>query len=904
MIKTRNLATKRSQISSLPFFSKQLWAFFAAALLLSVSHSSTAQELKGNTRIIGSVADSVSKEPVQFATISLNDIVTNKPVTGAICDPTGNFAIKSVPPGQYLVVVSFIGYDPKIIRGITVTDKREDINLGNIIISPSVKMLNEVEVVGEKALFEEKVDRTVYNAENDDTARGGDAADVLRRVPMLTVDLDGNVSMRGNSNVLVLINNRPSTITAGSVADALRQIPADQIKSVEVITSPSAKYDAEGSAGIINIILKKNVLQGATLNIDSGVGNRGANLGVNGSYRKGKMGFTLGGFGRTGYNITGRFENDQLTRSIGSGLETFNTQRADTRNFRLFGNYTLGWDYDINKNNYITTSVRFGARNNVINQDGLLTSSFFNNNLISSSLRDVEIRDLSNTVDVNFNYTHLFEKPQQEFSILGLYSRNNRTNDFVNLIKDEDGATIASRLKNLNDSYNEETAIQADYQSPIGKKQMLEFGAKGIMRRVTSDFTTFRAGEDGIFSPVTNASLANFFTYDQNITAGYFSYTLNAAKNFSLKAGMRYEYTTIQANFADGDEVEIPSYGALVPSLNLSKRLKNGNTLKAAYNRRLQRPSLQFLNPNIQAANPLNITIGNPNLEPEFTDNFELSYSTSIKGTNLNFSTFMRKTSGAIQQVRDVIGSDTIQTTFQNIGQEDAYGFNIFANVNIAKKLSLNGGTDIFYAVLNNNVPDPLFNASNEGWVISYRLFGSYKISDMWALQFFGFMRGRQVQLQGSQGGFGVYSMSLRRDFKNKKGSIGLGVENFLQPSFKIRNTLTSPVIDQNGLTVLDNRGVRLNFSYRLGKLTADPNPRRKRKTISNDDLKDGGDNQGDNVQPSGGSGGGRPQQGARPGAGGPPATQGQRPAGAPGSGAPGGPPNGAPAQKPVPSGN
>jgi hypothetical protein len=264
----------------------------------------------------------------------------------------------------------------------------------------------------------------------------------------------------------------------------------------------------------------------------------------------------------------------------------------------------------------------------------------------------------------------------------------------------------------------------------------------------------------------------------------------------------------------------------------------------------------------------------------------------------------MRKTSGAIQQVRDVIGSDTIQTTFQNIGQEDAYGFNIFANVNIAKKLSLNGGTDIFYAVLNNNVPDPLFNASNEGWVISYRLFGSYKISDMWALQFFGFMRGRQVQLQGSQGGFGVYSMSLRRDFKNKKGSIGLGVENFLQPSFKIRNTLTSPVIDQNGLTVLDNRGVRLNFSYRLGKLTADPNPRRKRKTISNDDLKDGGDNQGDNVQPSGGSGGGRPQQGARPGAGGPPATQGQRPAGAPGSGAPGGPPNGAPAQKPVPSGN
>jgi outer membrane receptor protein involved in Fe transport len=191
---------------------------------------------------------------------------------------------------------------------------------------------------------------------------------------MLSVDLDGNVSLRGSQNIRVLINNRPSTITAGSIADALKQIPSDLIKSVEVITSPSARYDAEGSGGIINIITKKNTLEGFSLNVDGSAGIRGSNLGLNGSLRKGKMGFSLGGHGRYGYNVRGKFENEQETYR-GDNV-TLSTQRADTRNQFLFGRYTLGWDYDINKHNFLTASVQYGGRNQFMRQDGLLTQTY------------------------------------------------------------------------------------------------------------------------------------------------------------------------------------------------------------------------------------------------------------------------------------------------------------------------------------------------------------------------------------------------------------------------------------------------------------------------------------------------------------------------------------------------
>jgi len=812
-----------------------LFAFFVQSLMAQTERP------RGNSKVTGTILDAASKQPVEFATIALKDN-TGALVDGTVADNKGKFTISKLADGTYTATISFIGYESK---EIPVTINRKDVDLGIIEIKEDVTMLGEVVVQGQRALIEEKVDRLVYNAENDATAQGGDATDVLRRVPMLSVDLDGNVSLRGNSNILVLINNKPSTITASSVADALKQIPADQIKSVEVITSPSAKYDAEGSSGIINIITKKNTLQGLTLNVDAGAGYRGSNLGLNGNYRKGKMGFSLGGFGRANYNVTGSYENQQITQDT-----ILNLQRANTRSQGIFGRYQLGWDYEINKYNYLTASARYGIRNSRDYQDGLYTETRENGVLTRSTLADVFTRNNSGTIDLNLDYTRTFDKTSKELSASVLYSRNDRTDNFTNTAFDSNG-DVAMIRRNNNQGLNEEITFQIDYQTPIGDKQMIEMGAKEIIRNVTSDYQTFIAmGPDGSFVPVPGSGAGNIFRYSQDVTAGYLSYTASLPKGYSLKAGARYEYTRLDAAFANPEglpEINIPSFGNLVPSVNLSKKIKN-STLRLSYNRRIRRPSIQFLNPNRQNPNPLFLTIGNPNLTPEFTDNYELSYSTTIKSTYLNLSTFVRNTTEAIQAVREARG-DTILTTYQNIGQESAYGISAFGNVMVGK-LTLGGGGDLFYAVLDNNLTNPLYAARNTGWVISGRLFGNYKINDRWSLQAFGFFRGRQVNLQGYQGGFGTYSVALRKEFKNKKGGIGFGIENFFTPQFVIRGRTETPLIDQRNTNVRDVFSVRVNLSYRIGKMSFDNQPRRRR-SVNNDDLKENGGQDMDVNMPS-----------------------------------------------------
>ncbi len=793
---------------------------------------------KGSAKIIGFLLDSTDSKPVEFATLALINTKTNKPVDGTVADGVGKFTLNKVAVGSYKIVVSFIGYDSKTVF-VNITEKNDDRDLGVIKLQQSSKMLSEVTVEGQRALIEERVDRTVYNAEKDASNKGGDATDVLKKVPMLSVDLDGNPSLRGSTSVKVLINNKPSTIMASSIADALRQIPADMIKTVEVITSPSAKYDAEGSAGIINIVTKKNTLQGLTLSFDSSAGVRGSNLSLNGNFRNKNWGLSLGGFGRSEYNVNGKFESTQLTQNM--GVETRNVQTAESRREGLFGNYQLGFDWDINKFNSITASSRFGLRNGNNWQDGLQQIR----NGVLTSLRNTNSLDESANVDINVDYTHTFEKPQKEFSILSMYSRNNRSNDFYNLIMNTKStmSEILSSIKNENGSYNEEATFQMDYQTPVAKNQLLEFGAKGILRNVTSDYKSFTAGSNGIYTQVNSAILpSNVFDYNQNIYSTYGSYTLTTKNKWSIKTGARYEYTDISASFLkkEGQNTVIPAYGVLVPSFNMSKTFKSG-TWRFSYNRRIQRPGIQNLNPNVNATNPLNISTGNPNLAPEYTNNYEVSYSKFIKQTYISTSFFMRNTTGAINQIREVFG-DTVKTTSRNIGNEDAYGMNINLNVNLSNKLMIGGGGDLSYLVLANNVADPLLNARNEGLQTNFRVFGNYNIGNGWGAQVFSFYRVNQIQLQGSQGGFGIYSLSFKKDFKNKKGSIGFGAENFLTPNgFIIRNETKTATINQVSENTLRNMNFKINFSYRIGKMSFGPT--KKKKSVNNDDTKgEGGD--------------------------------------------------------------
>jgi outer membrane receptor protein involved in Fe transport len=572
----------------------------------------------------------------------------------------------------------------------------------------------------------------------------------------------------------------------------------------------------------------------------------------------------------------GSFENtqtrdtyDQSNTLINS---TTNIQSASTLNRNLFGRYQFGWDYDINKYNMLAASVRYGVRSGRNFQNDLSTKTYDFNNTLTETLKQVDVTDFSGNMDFNLDFTHLYKKPQRELTFLTLYSQDNRTNDFETITE----SPVAAGRRNDNLSVNQELTFQVDYQSPMGDKQLVELGGKNIARTVSSEYQYFDL-VNGEYEQVSSSNLSNTFNYNQNVTAGYASYTFNSKSKYSFKAGGRYEYTTINANFAQTsseekiDQDAIKPYGAFVPSFNISRKLKAGNTLKAAYNRRIQRPSIQFLNPNVQASNPLQVTQGNPNLDYEKTDNYELSYSQFVKGTTLNFSGFYRNTMDAIQRYSESRG-DTLFSSFINLGSEQAYGLNFFGNVPFGKKLSINGGADAYYTVLNNNVVGER-NLQNEGWVVSGRLFGNYTLNKGWGLQFFSHFRGKRVNLQGYQGGFRMYGLNIRKEFNDKKGSIGMGVENFLTNGLTIKGETNSKtynindytVLTQNSTNVMKNFSVRINFSYRIGKMSFDEKRSRK-KSVNNDDLKDGGDGGGmDNMQ--GGQQGGQQPAGGRPGA-------------------------------------
>jgi outer membrane receptor protein involved in Fe transport len=795
-------------------------------LLFLVFASVTAVYAQKTAGVSGHVVDSLTQKPVEFATVAILD-QSNKPINGAVCDGDGKFVIPKVAKGDYFLVVSFVGYANKKVP-LHVSDKGAETNMGGIILSPSVKMLHEVVVEGQKTLVEEKVDRTIYNAEQDATTKGGDATDVLKRVPMLTVDPDGNVALRGSTSIKVLINNKPSTISSSSVADALRQIPADMIKTVEVITSPSAKYDAEGSAGIINIVLKKNNIDGRFFNADATVGSRGSAFGANESYRNGKMGFSIGAFVRPTYNVIGDFTNDQVTRASGDTLH--NVQSAHTRNEGLLGTYTAGWDYDINKNNLISASLRYGQRNQNSYQENLLTNTYRHDSLINSTLRNTQTNNSGNNIDGSLTYSRKFAKKDRELNFLGIYSRLNQTNWYqINTLNQSDGS-IASRNKNSNPGYNQEMSFQVDYQEPLKENQLLEFGGKATLRKVESDYSYFvAAGDNGSYVPDLSQKSQNF-NYNQNIIASYISYTMNL-KDYTLKVGGRYEYTDIRAHYVGQKDFTIPSYGVLVPSLNFSRKLSNGRMLKLSYNKRIVRPWLNALNPNLQASNPQNATQGNPNLKPEYANNYELAYKTNIKNATLNMSAYVRFNSNDIQPARIVRG-DTIIAVQQNLGSEANYGLSIFSSIPVTERFNINGGTDLMYRILKNNSPDPFINATNQGFTPNFRLFGNYSFTKGWSVQFFGIYQGKSYNLQGYRTNPINHSVSMKKEIWNKNGVVSVGVDNFMTPQYQIHSQLNSAYLDQRTTNTLYNFIFKASFSYKIGRIAPD----RKKKLAEEGD--------------------------------------------------------------------
>ncbi|MGV3540236.1 MAG: TonB-dependent receptor domain-containing protein [Rufibacter sp.] len=825
--------------SSLFFFRAhaQTSTVISPAAAAAGSHS-----VAGKGKVSGTVLDSATSKPVEFSTISLVSAATGKPVDGTVTDEKGRFSIHKIGNGSYTINISFIGYETYKHKPFTISDQNQEIELGRILLKPVQNKLQEVTVVGTKPLVEDKVDRMVYNADQDITNIGGNASDVLKKVPSLSVDLDGNVQLRGSSNVRVLINNKPSSIMANSVAEALKQIPSDMIKSVEVITSPSAKYDAEGTAGIINIITKKNTLYGVNGSVNTSVGNRNTNGNGNVNVRRGKVGFNASLGTHQSYNNKNESVLHRITRTdytSESYLSKLDQTGTSTR--RGGGIYgSLGMDADLDSLNNINLGLNLSQGNyrSKGNQHSLST--------FPTSVQELEnnlrSKNQNLSVDVNAGYTHIF-KPQQELSFLAQWS-----NGTMNSTSDQDiyenGETVLDTLlQNTNEGFNREMTFQVDYVHPFQNKTLLEIGSKGILRHAESNamYRRYR------FSTNEEELRPNEFSYDQDVYSTYASYGFKLLKNYNVKSGARFEYTQVAGNYIQPYQAPFTDdYYNFIPNVLISRSFKS-HTVRVGYTQRIQRPQIWYLNPYVNIGGYKNVSFGNPELEPELAHSYEIGYSNYFKTTSINVSLYLRQTNNAIESIRRIVGQedalpvvegtwqqeDVSYTTYQNIGKNATYGMSLNGNTKPLPKWNLGGSFNLNYVTLRNTLQN------NSAMQYSIHANTGYDFGKDLAVQFFGSYSSPRPTIQGKFSGYYYSSLSVRKQFWNKKASVSLGIDNPFSKSIKFTSDLESRNFMQNSVNENYNRGVRVSFSYRFGKMEMGQKPRTKR-SIRNDDAKAG----------------------------------------------------------------
>ncbi|UBM60463.1 TonB-dependent receptor [Marinilongibacter aquaticus] len=808
-----------------------------AFCFLSVSaFAQGANEKKGNATISGTIIDSTSKSPVEFAAVALWN--ASKAIDGTLTDTQGAFKFQNVAKGTYKVLVSSIGYKAQSIENVVISSDNQKLDLGNLTLSSDNIQLDEVKVVGQAALVEDKIDRLVYNADKDISNRGGTAENVLRKVPMLSVDLDGNVELRGSENVRVLINNKPSSIFASSVGEALQQIPADQIKSVEVITAPSARYDGEGTAGIVNIILKKNTLAGVTGSVSTGVGFMGSFLNGNLNMRDRKWGISLNGGGRYSYNFKSTGENTRT--SVVDGETTFLNQTSDNRGNWHHGSYRATFDYDFDENTNFTISYSRRGRGSGSKGDQYTILRDINDAIIYDKTRYIDQKGLSNSNDLDFTFQKKYKNPDQELRIRGQYSQNNTISDYI---ADQNEAPSDS---SKNKGFDREYEVRLDYVQPLGEKVKWEMGGRVELGESSSNGRFYSYNSD-LNRFELNNSRSNTLDYFKNEYAVYSSFTVELPQKWGLQAGARYEKTTIDATFSEDSNVDIPGYNNLLPSVILSKRFEKGGSVRGSYTQRIQRPSIRYLNPFTNYSNTTNISSGNPYLSPELVDMFEVAYNMYVKRNSFNFSLYTRLENNSITQLNRVIMMDGVsitETTYDNIGVNRSYGLDFSYNLNPTQKLRIGGGLSPNYAYMATDV------RSGEGWNMSARLNSSYSFEHGWAASLFAFYRSPRVRLQGTENGFYFHGITVKKDI-NERGSIGFGLENPFVKSINFKSSssdFTNPeaTYTQVNTSQMFRRSVRLDFQYRFGKLENDGKGLFNRRRGGNDDdrREDDGDGQ------------------------------------------------------------
>ncbi len=802
-----------------------------SVLLLTgtLSYSQKNISAGGTARLSGKIVDSVTSQPIDYATVTLFIDGNDRPVSGTTSNSKGFFSIENIAPGNYHAVIDFVGYRSKLKSGILITSNSASLNLGIIVLAVNAQTLAGVTVTGQKNLIENKIDKMVYNAEKDITSQGGVATDLLKKIPMISVDVDGNVELQGNANIRFLINGKPSSIFGNNLADALQSIPASQIKSIEVVTSPGAKYDAEGTGGIINIILKDSKIQGINGNINISGGTRLENGSLNLNARKNNFGInayfsgnaqlpstTLNSLNRNAFDSTGKLAGN-LTQN---GQSTFQRNGFETG---------LGLDWSINKKNNITAGLgydHFGYHSNgFFNQGQIAYDSV--GNMLSNQLSLVHSINQfrGQSLDWNINYKKTFSREGQELNMLYNSSYGTNNSDFSQNQHNAAGDSLFSGSQSNNKGIDRETDFQLDYEQPLSEKVKLETGAKISIRKITSntDVYDLSAG-NGLLNYDTSQS--NALEYNRNIYAGYASLSFPLFHFFDIKSGLRYERTHTEAQFSKAADTQIPDYNTWAPSMVVSHSFKSNETLSASYTKRIQRPGYRALNPYINASDPKNITTGNPLLQPEIGNNYQLSYSKPFeKGGSLNVVLFYRRSSDDIQpyivyyptyKIGDSVYTNVSVNTSENIGVENNYGLNIYGSIPFTSKLNVRTNLAFFDRYIVNKI-NPGSNITSFNYRVNIN--ATYQLNDNFVMELFGNFNSPRNEVQGRFPSFTSYNFAFRKQLWHKKGSIGFTTTNPFNKYVNQTTSVSGQGFVLNSTRQLPYRSFGISFMLKFGKL-------------------------------------------------------------------------------------
>ena len=799
-------------------------AFLFLLLFVSISFLSIAQNAPINLTVKGIAIDSVSKQPLGYVTVALQDAKTNTPVKSNLTKDDGSFELKAPAGKSYTLVLAFVGYQSKVLP---ITGANNAIDAGKIMMQASTNQLKDVVITAVKPLMTQEVDRISYNVAADPESKSVTALDMMRKVPLLTVDANDNIQLKGSGNYKILINGKESALLAKNPSDVLRSMPGTNIVKIEVITSPPAKYDAEGLAGIINIITTKNIDQGYNIGINTRYNTAwGPGVNLNGTVKQGKFGFSgYAGAGRnnttvTPYNGTETFFSNNSVLSQ-SGVNSYN------------GNYKYAngdFSYEIDSLNLLTASVDYetdknGQISNELTQTKLnnaITQQYYQNDLANSHYQGF---------DASINYQLGFKKSKDQlltFSYKYSYSpntqiTNNRFSDTINYPQ--------SNYNQYNNAGTREHTIQLDYAQPLSKKFSIEAGAKAILRNDFSDFqsdTLNNKSNEFELDPTQT----NDFTYHQNIYSLYNSYQLKLTK-WTAKVGLRLEETTVGADFSSVDTTLKTNYTNLIPSISIQRSLTSTSSINFGFTERIQRPNIYELNPFVNRSNPQFITQGNPDLKPELNHVFELNYSSFSKGS-INLGLSYSFSNNSIQNVSNLTGDNVTYSTYENLGSNSSLGLNINTNYPITTKLSLSINGQINRVWLKGVYDGSL--DKNTGYVGNMFTNVSYKFDDGYRIGTnTGYFSGN-VNLQGKTSYFIFNSYVFSKDLLKKSATISF-VANNPWSKFWIGNSYTRTTdFYQENNNYNTYRTFAIRLSYKFGKLNSDI--KKNQHGIDNDDTK------------------------------------------------------------------